>query len=771
MSSVGYATLEVIPSLKGIEGAISSQLGGVASGGKRAGSAFSGGFRSVVGTIAAGVAALGIGRLTSDMVSFGLKTYSANEQASIGFTTMLGSARKARVFLDQMKDFAAKTPFEFPELQTAASSLISVGVQTSKVLPIMKTLGDVTSGMGTGSEGIKRATIALQQMNAAQRITGEDLNQLRDAGIPVYDLLAAATGKSKAAVVELARAGELGKKELDAMMKALESGKGLERFAGLMDKQSQSLQGLWSTLKDTLGQGLADAIQKSGAAEALKGGIGAATVWLANVALPALTKGLTWLVSVGKNVAAGLQGAGWGQLKDQMGALVPVIRDGLGAAARWLGDNALPLAQGAMDGIRSAMESMKPVAQAAGQGLQFLADHADVIGKALPFIVTGFVAMRAAQQANELVGRNSVIGLALQIASNTALAVSNFALAAATRASTSATITDTAARSGGLFARVATTAATIAATAATVASSVASKAAAAGQWLLNAALSANPIGIVVVALAALAAGLIWAYQNSAEFRAVVDGAFRAVGAAATWLWQNAILPMVAKVQQAMAALAPIIRGAMTVVQGIIKTVMSLIRGDWAGAWAGVQQIAGGAIAALKGVISAGLSAIAGFFGGLPGRIKGALGNLGGILLGAGKAIMNGFLNGLRSAWGAVQSFVGGIADWIAAHKGPLSYDAQLLQPAGRAIMGGLVDSMRGGMPALAGVVGDVTNLLGSPTPPTFGAATWGPISGGRSSSAAADLRAALDGARIDLGNVDRITNHMTGTLVMAARRG
>ena len=107
----------------------------------------------------------------------------------------------------------------------------------------MTTLGDVTSGMGTGSEGVKRATIALQQMSAAGRITGEDLNQLRDAGIPVYDLLAKATGKSKEEVVKLAQAGKLGKKELGQMMGALESGKGLERFSGLMEKQSTSIVG------------------------------------------------------------------------------------------------------------------------------------------------------------------------------------------------------------------------------------------------------------------------------------------------------------------------------------------------------------------------------------------------------------------------------------------------------------------------------------------------------------------------------------------------
>jgi len=179
------------------------------------------------------------------------------EQSSIAWTTMLGSAQASQKMLADLQQFARTTPFEFPELEQASRRLLAMGFDAKEVIPLMTDLGNAASALGLGSEGVNRIGLALGQMRAKTRVSGEEMRQLTEAGVPAWDILAQAVGKPIPEVMKLAETGKIASSTFIQAFQTFSQ----QNYGGMMEAQSRTFKGAMSNIKDSLTQGAASAFQ------------------------------------------------------------------------------------------------------------------------------------------------------------------------------------------------------------------------------------------------------------------------------------------------------------------------------------------------------------------------------------------------------------------------------------------------------------------------------------------------------------------------------
>lgn len=169
------------------------------------------------------------------------------EQAQISFEVMLGSAEKAKTMLADLSDFAQKTPFELTGLRQTTKQLLAFGIDQEKMIPTLRSLGDVASGL---SVPIEQIAYAYGQVRSANQLYGTELRQFMNAGVPLLAELANMFWVTEAEMKKMVENGKVGFSDVELAFQRMSWEGG--RFENMMERQSSTFSGMWSNFMDQL---------------------------------------------------------------------------------------------------------------------------------------------------------------------------------------------------------------------------------------------------------------------------------------------------------------------------------------------------------------------------------------------------------------------------------------------------------------------------------------------------------------------------------------
>lgn len=176
-----------------------------------------------------------------------LKQAANFEKLQTTLNVLTGSAENGAKAFERLVEFSAKTPFQLDQLVKANNTMMGFGLSADQAFGSLEQLGDIAAVAGGD---LQRIAIAFGQSAAEGRVMTRDILQFINNGVPMYDLLADVTGKSKSEIKQLASEGKITFDVLQAAFaKATQEG---GKFHGGMAILSKTLGGLFSTLRDNL---------------------------------------------------------------------------------------------------------------------------------------------------------------------------------------------------------------------------------------------------------------------------------------------------------------------------------------------------------------------------------------------------------------------------------------------------------------------------------------------------------------------------------------
>ena len=194
----------------------------------------------------------------TDFVKSMATVHGEFQAIEIALSTIIGSEEKAMGLVAQLKDTAAKTPFDMKGVASGAKMLLAYGESADTVNDTLIKLGNIAAGL---SQPLGDIVYLYGTTMTQGRLYTQDLNQFTGRGIPMIRELAKEFGVAESEVKKLVEEGKVGFPEVQRVVENLTNETGM--FYNLMERQSAAVTGKISNLEDAWASALDEMGQSS----------------------------------------------------------------------------------------------------------------------------------------------------------------------------------------------------------------------------------------------------------------------------------------------------------------------------------------------------------------------------------------------------------------------------------------------------------------------------------------------------------------------------
>lgn len=185
--------------------------------------------------------------IMQDLVSSSVEFMTNMEQSAIAFKYLLGSAENSAGFLEALQDFAVTSPMDMKGAEAAARMLMTMGFQAENTISVLRVLTDAaTVAGGEMSDTVNRIALALGQMLQSGTVKMQELRQLVNANIPIFDILQEELGLTAEQIANIGDASVDSGRAVMGILRGLQ-----KRFGGASLEMQQTVTGALSAIKDS----------------------------------------------------------------------------------------------------------------------------------------------------------------------------------------------------------------------------------------------------------------------------------------------------------------------------------------------------------------------------------------------------------------------------------------------------------------------------------------------------------------------------------------